>query len=322
MDKYHDIEMTGADNTYRYNYNGTTFRGKIMGYIGFARYARTILRNGKYDFIIVWGELTAVLNYRTLIAYYDEKYCVNIRDLFVKKRKILNYLLFRAIRKAEYVSVPSEKYIEKLPSNYDKYVFFHSYNDSFMKETVRKSFDHNKRKIHILFIGNIRFYDHVFSFINMIKNDERYEFTVAGTGANPIAEYVHRNSIHNIKIIGKFPKEDTPYFLGQADVIYNVYGTNDENLRIALSNKLYYALFLHLPILVCKDTFMDEISSSCGIGYAVDMKEPKNFADNFYEWFFQLDRDDIRERCDKMIEFAKASQDLLLKTFVGSIRNN
>ncbi len=320
LDKYYEEEETGASHNYRYEYDASSKLGKLKGYLGFIRYSKKILKQNNYDFVIVWGELTATLCYRSLKQSYDKRYCVNIRDLFVGRRaSILNSTLFKAIHHASFVSVPTTEYYQELPKDFTNYIQFHSFNDSFMSQTKRKNSLRNGGKIKILYIGNIRFFDYLWDLIEKIQNDSRYELIVAGGGSEPLMKLVKERGINNVLITGKFPKEETPKYLEEADVIYNLYGNEDVNLRMALSNKLYYALYLHLPILVCPNTAMCRITGECGIGYIVEKGKEVEFADHFYNWFKCLNRQEIAKRCDNLISDAKESQKRLIIKLVESI---
>ena len=98
LDRFMENEITGAANTYRIEYKRTSKASIILGYIKYKKQAETILKKNKYDFIIVWGELCAAILANVLKKYYRNKYCVNVRDLFVNRRKVLNPRLFKAIR--------------------------------------------------------------------------------------------------------------------------------------------------------------------------------------------------------------------------------
>ena len=320
LDKFHEEEQTGASHNYRYEYDASSSFGKLKGYLGFIHYSSKILKSGHYDYVIVWGEITAALCYRALSKYYSGRFCINIRDLFVGRRaQLLNPLLFKAIHYASFVSVPTTEYYQELPKDYAHYIQFHSFNDSFMSQTRRKEYTGKEEKIKILYIGNIRFFDYLWDLVEKIKNDSRYELIVAGGGSEPLMEKVKELGIENISITGKFPKEKTPYFLEQADVIYNLYGDEDINLRMALSNKLYYALYLHIPILVCKNTAMYRITSECGIGYAVEKGGQPHFTDEFYRWYTTINREEASRKCDELIEQAKESQVKLISELVACI---
>lgn len=56
---------------------------------------------------------------------------------------------------------------------------------------------------------------------------------------------------------------------GQLDCIYSVYDASNFNVRIALPNKLYEAVVCHLPIIVAKGTYLEELVTDWGIGVGV-----------------------------------------------------
>jgi len=318
LDKYHEEEETGAVNTIRVEYERNNKFDVIKGYLSFKKQAECFLIRGKYDFVIIWGELTASILSKVLTRKYKGKYCINVRDLFVRRRIVFYPLLNMAIKQSAFTTVSSEKYLEKLPKSFPHYLFVHSINDGIMKDVLLSKHDNSPRSgkaIRILFIGNIRFLDHLFWLINEVKNDDRYQVIVAGVGSEPVSEYILNNSINNVAVYGAFLKEKTSEFLSQADVIYNLYGTEDINLRYALSNKLYYAICLNIPILVYKNTYMYTISKKCGIGFAVDEKYNKPFKDQFFNWYSKLDKQMITRKCSELIDEARNSQALLYKVF-------
>lgn len=311
LDKYHEEETTGAANTYRVEYERNNKMDIIKGYLNYKRQAEFFLKKEKYEFVIVWGELTAAVLSKVLVKCYRGKYCINVRDLFVGKRTIFYPLLNRAIKMSAFTTVSSEKYLEKLPKKDSHYLFVHSINDRIINETLIAKRDNSVRDdsvIRILFIGNIRFLNHLYWLINQVKNDDRYQVIVAGVGSEPVHEYILSNDIKNVLVYGTFKKEQTGEFLSKADVIYNLYGTEDVNLKYALSNKLYYAICLNLPILVYRDTYMYTISNKCGIGFAVDEERNQPFGDQFINWYKQIDRTSIMEKCAETIDEAQESQ--------------
>ncbi len=73
-----------------------------------------------------------------------------------------------------------------------------------------------------------------------------------------------------VKFTGRydFSKEIAGIY-GQLDCIYSVYDASNFNVRIALPNKLYEAVVCHLPIIVAKGTYLEELVNEWGIGVSV-----------------------------------------------------
>ena len=67
-------------------------------------------------------------------------------------------------------------------------------------------------------------------------------------------------------------KSEIAELYGKCDVIYSVYDADMANVRVALPNKVYEAVYCELPIIVAKNTYLSELVRQWGIGKAVDHK--------------------------------------------------
>ncbi len=311
IDAYHEKIVTTAKKTYKIEFTRNNKFDVASAWFRFRKMVKRVFNTQKYDFVVVWNENTAALLFDILEKKYQGRYCVNVRDLFVGQKRILYPFLYRAIGSSSFTTVSSKKYLEDMPKNYNNYLVIHSLNIQTMEKTneeIAKIGHIEGDKIRILYIGKIRFIKQLELFIQSIKNNNRFELVVAGQGSEQISEFLLTNKIENVKTIGRFPKEETAQILAKADVIYNLYGIEDINLRYALSNKLYYAIWLNIPILVYKDTYMFEESNRCGIGFAIDEPDNIPFAEKFEKWYEHLDMITIKQQCDNYIFEAIESQ--------------
>jgi glycosyltransferase involved in cell wall biosynthesis len=62
---------------------------------------------------------------------------------------------------------------------------------------------------------------------------------------------------------------------GQCDAMYSVYDADMHNVRVALPNKLYEAVYCEMPLIVAKDTYLAEVVDQWGVGFAVDHRQPQ-----------------------------------------------
>ena len=81
----------------------------------------------------------------------------------------------------------------------------------------------------------------------------------------------------------------------------NIYGNKDPYLDYALSNKLYSAALMGMPILVSQDTYMAEVVNEYKIGFIVDL-EDENFADDLFEFYKNIKREELFNNCDKFMK--------------------
>ncbi|MBS7360417.1 MAG: hypothetical protein KIG53_07415, partial [Oscillospiraceae bacterium] len=61
----------------------------------------------------------------------------------------------------------------------------------------------------------------------------------------------------------------------------------------------------YIPILVCPDTYMEEISLKYNMGFVFDV-DNKNSKDELYNWYRNLNRDELAKGCDAFISSVKA----------------
>jgi len=313
LDRYNTKENSKAHEVYRYICSNSSKLSKIISYIKFKTFAKKILEKNKYDFVVVWNEYTSVLFSDYLSKRYSRKYSVNIRDLFNEKSilrnpVILNPILKHTIKNSLFATVSSEKYIEYLPK-YNNYFFIHSINSEILPEA--KSYPDNNleiKPIYILYIGKIGYLTEVKRLIDCLKNDDRFVLKFVGIGSNIVKDYADSCGCKNAEFVGAFEREDTINYLNEADVIYNLYNPTCICEKTALSNKLYYAVCLNIPILVFRNTYMYEIAEKCGIAFAVDDCFNSSLGDEFYRWYSEFDRTAARKKCEAFINEAKESK--------------
>lgn len=65
---------------------------------------------------------------------------------------------------------------------------------------------------------------------------------------------------------------------GKCEVMYSVYDADMENVRVALPNKLYEAVYCEMPLIVAKGTYLEEVVNQWGVGVAVDHRSSEELA--------------------------------------------
>ena len=310
-DKYHQEEQSAAHYTYRYEVrNATDNFTVIRDYLSFIKYAKQILNREKYDLVIAWTEVAAAIFANYLSKEYKGKYVVVVLDLFdetriVKNPYILTALLNKAIKHSLFSTVSSPGYIQYLTKSRD-YLFVQNINRAILpspKTIIRES----GKPITILYSGHISYPQYARKMIDRFKNDKRFFMKIVGAASEPVAEYAHSVGCENIEVFGRFESKDTVDILNGGDIIYNVYGNDKHCVQTALSNKLYYAASMHLPIIVSPHTYMEDITKKLGIGYSIDFDDKGDICGGLYDWYMQFDQSGVVEKCDAFMEEAFSS---------------
>jgi hypothetical protein len=288
----------GADNVYAFNLGlkeGSSKIQKLRGYIEFAEYGKKILLNEKYDGLILLQTSAGVLFYKTLQKQYYKKYILDIRDYTMEKNPVFYKLVSKLIKNSYKTVISSEGYKAFLPD----YNYVLTHNNFKLTNEIAMMFNTRKRenkKIVISYIGLIRFHEMNKKLIKMFGNDVRFEIRFIGKDALLLKKFCDDDKITNVKLIDRFPPEKTLDYYYDTDIICNVYGNNSPLLDYALSNKLYYASQLNIPILVSPNTYMETISSQYNFGITLDVNS-KIAVDHVYNSFIDMDYIKLKKGC-------------------------
>ncbi len=297
-------ENCGAENYYKFNgyiKPGASKFKKLFKYIGFTKFAKTILRKNDYEKLIVFPTQTAWLIEKELKGQYKKKYLLDIQDYAGENNKIINRKTKNAIKNSAICSITSPAYTKFLPNQ--DYVVSHNVQniDTSLIESYRSRERSADKPIVLSFIGSVRFIDQQKRLINLFKNDKRFVLKFIGSGSEQLKSFVEEEKVENVILIGRFKREELGGFYVDTDMAINVYGNNDPYLDYALSNKLYSAALMGMPILVSTNTYMADIAEEFGIGFAVDLEEA-NITSKLYEYYTSLKVDDLLNGCDAFMK--------------------
>ena len=150
--------------------------------------------------------------------------------------------------------------------------------------------------ITILFIGKLSYPQESKEFIKKLGNDNRFSLKFVGVGTESLKSFIVENKINNVELLGSFRPDETAKYLEKADIINNLYrfGTIAEDT--ALSIKLYYAIYLNIPILTYDNTNTNKYAEKAGINITIPNEEPMNLADFIYTQYQQWDEKIARQK--------------------------
>lgn len=291
VDKFKDTAKFSAENYYPYHVDkcqNVSLPVKFVHYWKMRNFVKEILQKNSYEFIITWGELTAFLFADILSKNMPGRYCLNIRDYFYNRVPVVWWRLKTAISHAAFGTVSSEDYLNYLPQG--EYIMMHSLN---RRLTSELSFLKDKRPkdkpLRIMYLGLISRMQYVHKLIDELGGDERFELVFAGIGSEQVDAYIEGRNYSNIETYGRFPQEDTVKYLQKADILYNLYGCHNRHFDTALSIKLYYAIFMNMPILTFRGTHTNSVAEQCGIALTVDGEDFSNLGDKIYDAYYKRD---------------------------------
>lgn len=318
IDKYFEDEPSNALNVYSYKLKiirEWKFTKKLIKYFSFRKFAKNIISKNSYEIIIVWNSLTALMFIDLLILKYRKKYIINIRDYNFEKIPLIYLLLKILVKNSLFTTISSKGFYKFLPK-YD-YVNVQSLNLKILEQnTPRNSTQKVDVPIKITFIGYVRFFDNDKKLIDLLGNDNRFQVQFFGEGSHYLKEYSDNKGYHNIVCIGRFESSETASFLENTDIINNLYGCGSIELDTAISIKSYYSAYMKMPILVFKNTYMEEFTN--GFNYVCDFNN-SSFADDLYNWYRNIDFNELSKACDTFIFNAIKDNNNFEDLFIESV---
>jgi hypothetical protein len=297
----HGIEEDcGANSHYRFEYKmsyGKSKLKKVLGYLKFKSYASKIIKSNKYEVLILLPTQAGLLFGRLLTRKYKGKYILDIRDYSGENNKLIYKIEKKIIDNSGISVITSPAYKTFLPEH--EYLISHNITkvDKEIIKNYRSRVKENKSKIVISCIGSIRFIDQFKKVIRSFGNDDRFELRFIGRGSENLEEYCIENSINNVMLKGRFNSKETINYYLDTDIVMNLYGNNNPFLDYALSNKLYYAATLGMPIIVCPDTYMEDVVTGNGVGIAFDF-DNEFMLDKLYGYYQSINWNSFYKRCD------------------------
>ncbi len=138
---------------------------------------------------------------------------------------------------------------------------------------------------------------------NLIEASERagVHAMIAGYEDQPMVIEPLCKDKANIEWVGRFDfNKQAAELYGKCDVMYSVYDADMHNVRVALPNKLYEAVYCEMPLIVAKNTYLAQVVEEWGVGVAVDHKSVDELADALKELRDNKAlREQIAENCRK-----------------------
>lgn len=130
-------------------------------------------------------------------------------------------------------------------------------------------------RIVIGYVGFVRYKKQILNLIDAVREyKDTFEIYIAGEGpdAKEIRQYIiDTNSEDFVTMSGPYNyNEDILNIYSKLDIVYSVYDTSFENVKLALPNKLYEAIVCELPMIVAKNTQLEKFVLDYKIGYSVD----------------------------------------------------
>jgi glycosyltransferase involved in cell wall biosynthesis len=208
---------------------------------------------------------------------YKKKFVYDIFDYYVDAFNVpssIKQIIAREdkkiINKADVVIICTEKRKEQLAgATPKKLAVIHNTPPNYGGNTSKK-FKVNRDKVKIVYVGILDEGRLIKEIARIIKDKLDCEYHVAGFGQLADSLQEMSNKYENIFFYGKIPYIQTLELENSCDIMTAIYDPSNPNNYYAAPNKFYEALMLGKPLIMVKNTGVDNIVIENNIGVVID----------------------------------------------------
>lgn len=284
-------------------------KGKLYNFLHFRKAAIRELKKSKSDFVIVLTTMPAILLSGYLIRNYKGKYLVDVRDYTYENFKPYYAVEKRVMKYAAMRVISSPGFKKFLPP--ENYTLCHNMNPEYANPGDAK-FEKKEDEIIIGYVGTIAYKNQCLNLIKLVEKDERFRFYFYGDEGSDrrISEYLEKNPSDRIKTFGAYKPDEKVAIMKNVDILFNVYGFGNNLVDYALSNKLYDAFYMNIPLLTSPNTSMSEEASD--FSYDIDFSKTENL-DGLYNWYQSIDAGAFKDYSVKYLKSVTETQNVFCK---------
>lgn len=248
--------------------------GKIISFFRWRLDMAALIRQQKYDYLIVLTTYPAVLLTDILLTRYRGRYIFDIRDYTHEKQSAYRKLVMRLIDASCFAAISSRGFLTWLDAS-DKIILNHNMTVSGHQQH-RELVLRSSIPIHLSFVGNVRLDNQTRTLLLALANNPRFEMSFWGRilpGCD-IVEFCAKHEIRNVRFEGEFSANDKERIYEKVDLVNAVYANNSEGRlepgdSTPLPNRLYDAIVFRRPIVASKGTYLARLVDQYHLGFSL-----------------------------------------------------
>ncbi|NPV90420.1 MAG: hypothetical protein HPY50_06585 [Firmicutes bacterium] len=292
---------------------------KIKDYLMYYRFVKQVLKNKKYNRLIILTPQTGIIFIRLLKNKYPQKYIFDIRDFTYDNFYLYRFLMNLLVENSIITIVSSPAFNRWLPKS-KKYILSHNIDNTYFDYFVNRNREidlDQVRRIRICFIGMIRpiFYRDNKKLITALANHKNFELHYLGEELvkGYLKKFCVENQINNVYFRGKYQPKEKIEFYGDTDLLNGIFGSRNLEVCTLIPNRLYESCILRKPILVSANTYLAKIVMENGLGLALDF-DNDNLADKILNYYKNLEYEEYDTNCKKYLEQVRIDEEIFKRT--------
>jgi len=243
------------------------FQYKLFVWLTKNRKNYDVIHACDFDTAFIASKVSMILNKKLIYDIFD--YYVDAFKVPKKIKKIITFLDHNIINRADAVIICTEKRIDQIKgTNPKKLTIIH--NTPAQVKTKINRLNLNPNKIKVVYVGILGEGRFIKEIIEFVQKNREFEFHIGGFGEYKNEIEKISKDFENIYFYGKMPYFKTLELENSCDIMTAIYDPNIPNHYYAAPNKFYEALMLGKPLIMVKNTGMDDVVTENRIGEVID----------------------------------------------------
>lgn len=297
------------------------FKSKLKFFAKYRKFALNVLKNNRYDRIIVLHTTPGLTLLDYLTREYKGRYLLDFRDVSYEYIPIYRKLVGILSKKSAVTFVSSNAFRKFLPTEENVFTIHNYLEDSLNHKMLRKRFPRKRDVIRVSFWGLVRQADVNKKMIDALGNDPRFELHYYGRmqqAGRDMEQYAKTKGYGNVFFHGSYMPADRYEFAENTDLIHNVYDCG-HTMGNAMGNKYYDGIIFGIPQICTEGSYMGEVITERKVGITVSL-ESQTIADELWAYYQSIHWDDFEAQCNDALKIVLEEQQTTknkLLNFIG-----
>lgn len=241
-----------------------------------------LLNHKKYDYLHACdfdcGFISMIISklFKKKLIYDMYDYYSDSRSMSNHLKKIINKLENSVINHADATIICGEWRKSQIKDATPKRLSIIHNTPEIKNITNKTIIKSDNKKIKIGYVGILQENRLILEVLNSLKGNDSYELHIGGFGAYESTIKELSNNYQNIFFYGSLIYNDVLALEKDCDLLFATYNPEIPNHKYSAPNKIYEAMALGKPIIVCKNTGIDKLIIKNQLGFAIDYT-PKDF---------------------------------------------
>lgn len=299
---------------------------KVFSFIGWRQEVLKVLKQKKYNTLILLSTVPAVLLEDYILFHYKGKYVFDIRDYTLEANLFFRKLVMMLVKNSCITPISSKGFLKWLEPS-DKIMVNHNITIDTSSNSNVPTFDENQ-PLRFSFVGNVRLDSQTKAMLITLGKSKMIEQHYYGRVLDvcDIEQTIKDYQLTNVVLHGSFQREDKNEIYRNTDLINTVYANAEKEEEIPLGdstplpNRLYDALVFYRPLVTSKGTYLAELSEKYHLGININGFE-KNIEQQILGFAKHFDVQRFKSGCDSLRKQVLAEEESFINTITMIIND-